>query len=298
MSKPTAGPTAVKSGQRSTGKSAGSGKQDGSAVAKGAGSGSGAGSRVRSARRPTGWFTGVRIIAGRELGAYFASSIAYVFAIAFVVLANTVFMNEFFIAGRADMTGYFELMPLLLPVFLPALTMRLWAEERRLRTIELLLTLPITPMQAVLGKYIAALCLYLLLLLGSLPIVVMLYTLGPPDGGLIVGGYIGLILLGAMLLALGTFLSALSRDQIVAFVLTALFGLFIVLTGDDRVAAVLDGLAPEAAFGSLLRDTISATPRYASFVRGLIEPAAVVYFAGLSAALLWLNGLLLGQVRT
>jgi len=287
---PAKGRPDAKGAARSGSESATAGREKRNAVA--------APTRVRSARRPTGWLTGVRLIASRELAAYFESSIAYVFAIAFVVLANTVFMNEFFIAGRADMTAYFDLMPMLLPVFLPALTMRLWAEERRLRTIETLLTLPITPLQAVIGKYLAAFGLFLILLLGSLPIVVMLYLLGPPDGGLILGGYIGVILLGAMLLALGTFLSALSRDQIVAFVLAAVFGLFIVLTGDDRVAAILDGLTPDVAIGSLLRDVISATPRYASFVRGMIEPAALVYFIGLSAALLWLNALLLGRVRT
>jgi len=148
-------------------------------------------------------------IARRELAATFDSAIAYVYAIGFVVLANSIFMNAFFLAGTADMTAFFDRLPLLLAVFLPAVTMRLWAEERRQRTIELLLTLPIRPREAVAGKYVAALALYALFLAGSLPIVVMLFALGDPDGGLILGGYMGAFLLGAQLLAVGMFLSAL-----------------------------------------------------------------------------------------
>ena len=197
-------------------------------------------------------FSGVWLITGRELGAYFDSSIAYVYSIAFVVLANSIFMNEFFLTGTVDMTGFFDLLPLLLAVFLPAVTMRLWAEERKQRTIELLLTLPIRPLQAILGKYLAALALYGLFLIGSLPIVVMLLALGDPDPGLILSGYLGLIFLGSLFLASGMFLSALSGDQIVAFVTSTLLGFFLVLTGNDKVVAVLDGLVPALSLGCLL----------------------------------------------
>ena len=204
--------------------------------------------------------SGVRLVAGRELGAYFDSSIAYVYSIAFVVLANSIFMNEFFLTGTVDMSGFFDLLPLLLAIFLPAITMRLWAEERKQRTIELLLTLPIRPSQAILGKYLAALALYGLFLVGSLPIVVMLFALGDPDGGLILSGYLGLICLGAQFLASGMFLSALSGDQIVAFVTSTLLGFFLVLTGNDKVVAVLDGLAPSLSLGTLLYESISVAP--------------------------------------
>ena len=242
--------------------------------------------------------SGIGLIAGRELGAYFDSSIAYVYTIAFVVLANSIFMNEFFLAGRAEMTAFFDLAPMLLAVFLPAVTMRLWAEERKTRTIEMLLTLPIVPLQAVLGKFFGAMVLYALLLVGSLPIVVMLIVLGSPDPGMIVGGYLGLVMLGAMFLSFGMYLSAITGDQIIAFVLSSALGFFFVLTGDDRVVAVLDGVAPTLSIGTVLYESVSVVPRYESFVRGMIELSSMVYFGLMIGLFLWINGLVLRQVRS
>lgn len=244
------------------------------------------------------WLAGARLIAGRELGAYFDSAIAYVYTAAFAVVANAIFMNDFFLVGRADMTGFFDQTALLLAVFLPAVTMRLWAEERKTRTIELLLTLPLVPAQAVFGKFLAAMALYLVFLAGSLPIVAMLFVLGSPDPGAIAGGYLGLIFLGALFVSLGMCLSALSHDQIVAYVLTAVLALFFLLTGEERVVAVLDGLAPALSVGTVLHESVSALPRFETFVRGVIELRAVAYFVLMSALFLWLNGLLLRRVRT
>jgi ABC-type transport system involved in multi-copper enzyme maturation permease subunit len=250
----------------------------------GASTATGADARVS----PGAFLSGVRIVARRELGAYFDSAIAYVYTIGFVVLANAVFMQEFFLTGTADMTSYFSRMPLLLAIFLPAVTMRLWAEERKQRTIELLLTLPIVPLQAVCGKFVAALGLYALFLVGSLPIVVMLVVLGDPDLGLIAAGYLGLLALGSLLLALGLFLSALSADQIVAFVGTAFFAFALVLLGNERVVAVLDGLAPKLAAGTLLAESISVAPPYETFVAGSVELSSVVFFGAFTAVFLWL----------
>ncbi|HVR28910.1 MAG TPA: ABC transporter permease [Thermoanaerobaculia bacterium] len=247
---------------------------------------------------PAGAWTGIRLVAGRELGAYFDSNIAYVYTIAFVVLTNTIFMNEFFLAGTLEMSAFFELLPLLLSVFLPAVTMRLWAEERKQGTIELLLTLPIHPLQAILGKYVAALGLYLLFLAGSAPIVVMLLVLGSPDLGPILSGYLGLFLLGAMFLALGMCLSALSSDQIIAFVLGMVACSLLVLGGDDRVVAVVDGLAPALGAGTLFYETVSIAPRYQPFVRGVIELPAVAYFVLQTALYLWINAILLARLRS
>jgi len=247
--------------------------------------------------RSPGFLAGVRLIAGRELSAYFDSAIAYVYTIAFVVLANSIFMNEFFLAGNVDMSGFFDQLPVLLAFFLPAITMRLWAEEKKQRTIELLLTLPIRPLQAVLGKYLAALGLFGLFLAGSLPIPFMLVALGEPDLGLICSGYLGLIAFGATFLAFGMFLSALSGDQIVAFVLSTILGFFFVLTGNDQVAAVLDGLFPSAGLGTFLYESISVMPHYDALVRGLIDLSTVVYFSLSCALFLWANTLVLERDR-
>jgi len=125
----------------------------------------------------------------------------------------------------------------------------------------------------------------------------MLVILGDPDLGLILSGYLGLLLFGAMFLAFGSLLSALSTDQIVAFVLSTLVGFLFVLTGDERVTAVLDGLAPALRIGSFLHEHFSALPPLGEFVRGVVELSSVLYFGLLSGLLLWTTGLVLERNR-
>ncbi len=254
-------------------------------------------SAARPARGLGAELRAAALVAGREIGANFDSGVAYVATIAFALLANSIFMTEFFLTGTVDMRGFFELQPLLLAFFLPAISMRLWAEEKKSRTIELLLTLPIQPRAAVLGKYAAALALYGLFLACSLPIPLMLAVLGDPDPGLIAGGYLGLIAFGAFFLAFGGLFSALAHDQIVAFVASALAGCALVLCGDERVAAILDGLFPALAIGSFLREHLSALPPYREFVRGVVELSSVLYFGLLSALFLWATALVLERDR-
>ncbi|MCB9896992.1 MAG: ABC transporter permease [Planctomycetes bacterium] len=244
-----------------------------------------------------GFLSAVFTIAARELGGYFDGKIAYVYTIAFVVLTNSVFMNEFFLTGTVDMTGFFDLMPMLLPVFLPAITMRLWAEERKQRTIEMLLTMPIRPIQAVLGKYLAAMALYGIFLLGSLPIVFMLLSLGQPDLGLIASGYLGLLFFGSMFLALGMLVSSLTSDQIVAYVLASAVGVLLVVLGWDRAVSVLDGLDPGLALGTFLYERVSVMPHIEAFVRGVVGLPGVLYFGGMTTVLLWIDAVILERHR-
>jgi len=246
---------------------------------------------------PREFASGVRRVAGRELAAYFDSPIAYVIAIAFTVLANLVFMNQFFLRGTVDMTFYFEFMPYLLAFFLPAITMRLWAEERKQRTIETLLTLPLRPSQAVLGKYLAAHGLYLVFLLGSAPIPVMLFALGDPDPGLIVGGYLGLVAFGALFLAFGAFLSAITADQIVSFVLSTVLGFGFVLTGWDAFVSWADGWTGDWALGTVIYESISVMYPYEAFVRGAVDLASLLYFGLLAWLFLWANAIALERFR-
>jgi ABC-2 type transport system permease protein len=243
------------------------------------------------------FWRGVRLVAGRELGANFDSGIATVATVAMTLLANSIFMNEFFLTGTVDMTPFFDLLPLLLAFFLPALSMRLWAEERKSRTVELLFTLPIRPLQAVLGKYLAALALYGLFLACTLPIPLMLAALGTPDRGAILAGYLGLGCFGALFLAFGGLLSALARDQIVAFVTSTLVGFAFVLAGEERVAGVLDGLFPSLALGSFLRENVSVLAPYGEFVRGVVRLSACAYFALLAGLFLWTTALVLERDR-
>jgi ABC-2 type transport system permease protein len=228
-----------------------------------------------------------RLIAGRDLSAALDSSIAPVVLIASVLLVNTAFMNGFFLHGRVEMSSFFGAMPLFLAVFLPALSMRLFAEEHKTRTIEVLFALPISTREAVLGKFLAALGLFILFLVGTLPIPILLLTLGEPDIGAIFSGYVGVFLIGAELLALGVFASAITSDQIVAFIVAAVPGAALVLLGDFRVKRVLDGLTDSNALGTDLANLLSPVPAFEQLVRGVIGAPALVHFAAFSCFFLW-----------
>lgn len=245
-----------------------------------------------------GLVRGTLVVFRRELAAFFDSAIAYVYLIAALVLLGSLYMNEFFLTGRLDMTPLFDTLAPLSIFLLPAVTMRLWAEDKKSRTFELYVTLPLRAGQLVVGKYLAALTLYAIFLVGTLPIVAMLLSLGDPDLGLIASGYLGALLFGGLLLAIGTFLSSLTSDQIVAFVSSVAFGFALVFTGDPRVVAVLDGMAPALGAGTWLADSVAALPHYENFLRGLVELSSVVWFTGLTAAFLWLNTLVVARVRT
>ncbi|MDA0336397.1 MAG: ABC transporter permease [bacterium] len=240
---------------------------------------------------------GIRLVARRELGAYFDSPIAYITAAVFLVLAGTSFMNSFFLQGVIDMTPFYETLPYLLIPFVPALTMRTWSEEHAQGTVELLLTLPLQPLQLVIGKYGAALLYFALILAGSLPIVVMLSWLGAPDLGLILSGYLGAFLLGALFLAFGQFLSSLTHNQIVAFALATLLACFLVFSGHPSVVEVIDGLAPTWQPGTVMADAISCLPHYEAFVGGLIGLDHLLYFLLLSAFFLWLTQVGLRRIQ-
>jgi ABC-2 type transport system permease protein len=251
----------------------------------------------RGALSVSGFVAGVRLIAGRELGAYFASPVAYAYAAVFLVVSCGAFMNTFFLDSVADLTPYFDLLPYLLVAFAPSISMGVWAQEYAQNTVELVLTLPLTTGQIVLGKYLAAVAYYAMTLAGSLPLVVMVVWLGDPDLGQVVASYLGALLLGACLLAFGMLASSLTRDQTVAFVLAALVGFVYVFSGHDRVVAVLDGLAPARQLGTWLRASVSVLPRYQAFERGVISVPDVTYFLLLSAAFLWLNRLAVQRAR-
>ena len=246
---------------------------------------------------PREFVEGAWIVFVRELEAYFDSPIAYIYATVFLVLSSTTFMNSFFLDAVVDMSPYFEVLPFLLIPFIPAITMRTWAEERAQNTFELLMTLPLHSFQVVLGKYLAALGFYLLVLLGSLPIAVMLVWLGDPDLGLILSSYLGAMFLGALFLAFGLFASSLTRDQIVAFVLAALLGFLFVLSGHEKVVEVVDGLVPSWQLGTWLYESISVMPHYQAFGRGVFSLAHTLYFVLMSGFFVWMNQLSLQRSK-
>jgi len=224
----------------------------------------------------------------RELGAYFNSPIAVIFLAVFVVFTNGLFMMQFFPIGKSDMRPLFGSLPFILNIFLPALSMRLWAEDRRGHTFELLLTFPMRPAALVLGKYFASLAFYALALATTLTVPVMLALIGRSDPGPIATGYLGAFLMGAFFLAIGIFLSGICRDQITAFVLSVIACFTAFFMGTEAFAAFVDGWLGGA--GTFLQTRIGLASRLVAFQRGVLDSADLLYFVSGIAALLFLNG--------
>lgn len=227
----------------------------------------------------------------RDLGAFFTSPIGYIFMIVFLLISVGLYITSFFTFPVADMRAYFNNLPILLCVFLPAVTMRIWAEERKENTWEMLLTFPMKAWELVIGKFLSVLAFFVLTLLATLTVPLMLAVLGNPDGGAIFGGYLGTFLLGAFFLAVGIFISGLCRDQIVAFVVTLLACFLIFLIGTQFIASYIDGVFP--GLGSRLAMFVGMLDHYTAFVRGVVEVADVVYFLAWTAIFLFLNMLFL-----
>ena len=231
-------------------------------------------------------------IARRELSAYFTSAIAYITIIVFLSLTVGLYMAPFFTILSADMRVFFTVLPIVLCVFLPAVSMRLWAEERKQNTWEMLLTFPIRAYEMTLGKFFASMVFYLSALAGTLVLPVMLAQLGNPDLGPILGAYLGSLLLGAFFLSLGLFISAMCRDQIVAFMLTLLacFGFY--LAGTELVVTLAEAAWP--GLGTLLAEVVGVTQHYLTFTRGLLVLGDVLFFLIWTVVWLLLNSLFLG----
>ncbi len=225
----------------------------------------------------------------REFASYFNSPIAYIFIIAFLVLNSGLFMTGFFLNGAADLRSFFGNLPFFLIFFIPAVSMRLWAEDKRTGTFELLMTLPMRAREVMMGKYLAALAFYLVALAGTLPLPIMISVLGNPDMGAMWSGYIGAALLGGLYLAVGTFTSGLMRDQISAVILgiMACFSIFIV--GVPGVAATIDGWVP--GMGSFFQHYLGLSGHFDMMMRGVITLGDLAYFLGLTAVFLSLNTL-------
>ena len=205
----------------------------------------------------------------------------------FLLVTTGLYMSNFFLGGRLEMRSFFALLPMVLVVFIPAVTMRLWAEEKKLGTMELLMTLPMPSWQIVLGKFLAALAFLAIALAGTVSIPVMLAMLGKPDLGPIIGGYVGSLFLGAFFLSVGMFVSGLCRDQIVAFIigLVACFAFFMV--GTEPIAGLIDGWA--SGVGTFLKNHVGMTTHFAGIERGVIDLRDVVYFVSMTTLFLVLN---------
>jgi len=227
-------------------------------------------------------------VARRELAAYFATPVAYVFIVIFLVLSGTLTftLGNFFARGAADLQPFFSFVPWLFLFLVPALTMRLWAEERRLGTIELLLTLPIAQWQAVLGKFLAAWAFCAIALALTFPLVITVNLLGRPDNGVIATGYVGCLLVAGAYLAVGAALSALTKNQVIAFVLAVAVCFLFAAAGSPVVTEFLSKNLPILAE---IARSLSINDRLNGFSRGIVAARDVIFFASFIGFWLFAN---------
>lgn len=234
-------------------------------------------------------FDHLGVLVKRELESYFTTPIAYVFIIIFLVLSGifTFHLGNFFARGQADLLPFFNYHPWLYLFLIPALTMRLWAEERKSGSIELLLTLPVTVTEAVLGKFLAAWAFTGIALALTLPIWISVNYLGNPDNPVIFAGYIGSMLMAGAFLAIGSCISALTKNQVIAFVITAVVSLAFILSGFPMVLEFFSGWAP-----AFLVDAISSfsfLTHFNAITKGVIDLRDLIYFFSLMAVWLFAN---------
>lgn len=232
----------------------------------------------------------VAAVMWRELRSYFVTPVAYVFLVIFLVLAGilTFYAGDFYERGLADLQPFFVMHPWLYLILVPAVTMRMWAEETKGGTLELLLTLPLTLWQAMLGKFLAAWLFVGLALALTFPIWVTVNYLGSPDNGVILAGYLGSWLMAGTFIAIGACLSALTRSQVVAFILTALVCVLLMLAGQSQVLDFFQGTLPRKLINAAAH--LSMLRHFEAISRGVLDLRDLLYF------LLSMTGWLLGGV--
>ena len=236
----------------------------------------------------------VNALIRRELQSYFATPVAYVFIVIFLMLmgAFTFYLGNFYERGQADLRAFFNFHPWLYLFLVPALSMRLWAEERKSGTIELLMTLPITPVQAVLGKFLASWAFAGIALTLTFPIWLTVNYLGDPDNGAIFAAYIGGLLMAGGFLAIGSCLSAFTRNQVIAFVLTVVACFGFLLSGFPLVLDLFSGWASQVIVDGIA--SLSFLTHFTDISRGVIDIRDLIYFALVIGTFLYANMIVLG----
>ena len=236
-------------------------------------------------------------IAKREVVGFFASPVAYVFIVIFLLLSGffTFMVSGFFAQGQANLQAFFAWHPWLYLFLVPAVGMRMWSEERRLGTIELLLTMPITPWQAIVGKFLASWLVLALALFLTFPIILTVNYLGHPDNGVIIASYFGSLLLSGTYLSISTMTSAMTRNQVVSFIVSVVLCLFLILAGWPPVTNFLTGWA-----GASLVDTVAAfsvMSHFESIQKGVIDSRDVFYFFSVIAFSLFATSVIIRAHR-
>ena len=237
-------------------------------------------------------------ITKRELQGYFASPVAYVFIVIFLLMTGffTFMVGGFFERGEASLMAFFLWHPWLYLFLVPAAGMRLWSEERRLGTIELLLTFPITTWQAIAGKFLASWLFLMLTLALTFPIWITVNYLGRPDNGVIFCGYVGSTLLAGAYLAIACMTSAMTRNQVISFILSVVICLFLILAGWPPVTRLLDSL--QWHWMKDLAAALSVMTHFEAFHRGVLDLRDIVFFGSIIGFSLFATGVILRSHRS
>ena len=236
---------------------------------------------------------GMYAVLKRELSGYFVTPVAYVFIVIFLVLTGIFTFNvgNWFERGQADLRPFFQFLPWLFLFLIPAISMRLWAEERKSGTLELLMTLPIPHWATVVGKFLAAWAFTAISLALTFPLWITVNALGEPDNGVIFASYLGSLLLAGGFLAIGSCLSTLTESQVIAFVLTVVVCFVFLLAGFPLVLDVFRGWLPNAAVDTMAE--FSFLTRFDALGKGVVALRDIVYFASLIIVLLFINAALI-----
>ena len=223
----------------------------------------------------------------KEFKSYFISPIAYIFIITFILFSSWLFFRTFFLIGQAHLRPLFGILPWLFLILAPAITMRAWAEEKKLGTMEILMTLPIKDHEVVLGKFFASFLFIITAVLLTFPLPLTVYILGEPDTGTIVGGYLGACLMGGAYLAIGLFISSLTKNQIVAFIISIIICFALLIIGEDFVLMSTPSMiAPIFTY-------LGLGAHFESISRGVIDSRDLIYYFSVIGFFLFLNTLVI-----
>ncbi|MDP6407282.1 MAG: ABC transporter permease [Alphaproteobacteria bacterium] len=226
-------------------------------------------------------------MAKRELRSYFSTPLAYVFIVIFLALtgAFSFYIGQFFQRGQADLTSFFGYHPWLYLLLVPAVAMRLWAEERKTGTVEQLMTLPISTTDAVLGKFFAAWAFIGLALVLTFPMWITVNLLGDPDNGVVLASYLGSLVMAGAFLAIGSCISALTKNQVIAFIVSATVCFIFTMSGMGLVLNFFQGWAPRALID--LVASLSFLTHFQAITKGVIDFRDLVFFFSMIA--FWLS---------
>ena len=238
-------------------------------------------------------WTNIKAIMKRELGGYFTSPVAYVFLVIFLLLTGffTFPVGSFFERGEASLVSFFTWHPWLYLFLVPAVGMRLWSEERRLGTLELLLTMPVTTWQAIVGNFLGSWLFLMVALALTFPVWIAVNWLGDPDNGVIVAGYLGSALLAGAYLAISCMTSAMTRNQVISFIVSVMICLFLILAGFTPVTDLLVKWANPVLVQIIA--SFSVMTHFEGFQRGVIDLRDVVFFASLIGFALFTTGVII-----